>query len=175
MISTSTVFSSRWQSAPTRCPDRHTVGIGRYQGKISFPMQSGPDVILEHSKDDDDGFTVKINIKTMKAVWATGAGQDMAPDANTEGTGESKHVATTTQGHVVVSGDTELKARVPEDMGRLTLLNGDTGELVWERSFTNASSFTGVRSLHTDIAPTTLLCVHITSCAPAARAGGGCR
>ena len=40
-------------------------------------MQSGPDVILEHSKDDDDGFTVKINIKTMKAVWATGAGQDM--------------------------------------------------------------------------------------------------
>ena len=33
-------------------------------------MQSGPDVILEHSKDDDDGFTVKINIKTMKAVWA---------------------------------------------------------------------------------------------------------
>ena len=89
----------------------------------------------------------------------------MAPGANAEGTGESKHVATTTQGHVVVSGDTELKARVPEDMGRLTLLNGDTGELVWEKSFTNASSFTGVRIVYTPTSPTTLLCVHITSCA----------
>ena len=126
--------------------DDHIVGVGEYQGRISFPTASGNDIVLQHAggagdaKDEVDGFAVKINVKTNKAVWATDAGQ-MHAGVKAEST--SRHVAITAQRHVVVSGDTEAD----EEKGWLTLLNGDTGALVWQKTFANANKFSGITAV----------------------------
>ena len=114
----------------------HVVGVGRYRGSVSFSRETGSEVMLSHSKNDYHGFAVKINIETNKAVWATGAGQD-----HPTGRGESLDVTTTASGHVVISGGTGNEAHV----GRLTLLNGATGALVWEESFPSALPLGWVR------------------------------